>query len=113
MATTKIADIAIKVGEYEKDGQTKGEYENIGALMQSDDGGEFLLINNSALNPSLAMIANKERKRRIAVSIFREREEQTTSRSTGARSTGNSTGGSRGADTDQIPFAPLSRRIHF
>jgi len=72
MAITKIADLAIKVGEYEKDGKTKGEYENIGSLMEGDDGSEFLLINNSALNPSLAMIANRERKRRVLVSVFRE-----------------------------------------
>lgn len=75
MATTKIGDLAIKVGEYEKDGQKKGEYENVGALMQGDDGNEFVLINNSALNPSLAMIANRDRKRRVLISVFRDKDE--------------------------------------
>lgn len=75
MATTKIGDLAIKVGEYEKDGQKKGEYENVGALMQGDDGNEFVLLNNSALNPSLAMIANRDRKRRVLISVFRDRDD--------------------------------------
>ena len=95
MATTKVADIAIKVGEYEKDGQKKGEYENIGALMQSDDGSEFLLLNNSCLNPSLAMIANRERKRRVAVSIFRDED---------APPRGGPDGGKPAAADDSIPF---------
>lgn len=104
MATTKIADIAIKVGEYEKDGQKKGEYENIGALMQGDDGNEFLLVNNSALNPSLAMIANRDRKRRVLVSIFRDKEDTPTHTGERAKPTA--------ADQD-IPFAPAARRQHF
>ena len=95
MATTKVADIAIKVGEYEKDGQKKGEYENIGALMQGDDGSEFLLLNNSCLNPSLAMIANRDRKRRIAVSIFRDREDAPTHTGEKAKTA---------APQDDIPF---------
>ena len=103
MATTKVADIAIKVGEYEKDGQKKGEYENIGALMQGDDGNEFLLLNNSCLNPSLAMIANRERKRRVIASIFREREDTPTHTGT-AKPT---------AAGDDIPFAPHARRQHW
>ena len=105
MATTKVADIAIKVGEYEKDGQKKGEYENIGALMQGDDGNEFLLLNNSCLNPSLAMIANRERKRRILVSIFRDKED--------VPARGGPDGGKPTAADGDIPFSPRSRREHF
>ncbi len=104
MATTKIADLAIKVGEYEKDGKTKGEYENIGSLMEGEDGNEFLLVNNSALNPSLAMIANRERKRRVLVSVFRDQED-------GAQQKAKPAAG--GGDSGDIPFAPLSRRSHF
>lgn len=109
MATTKIADLAIKVGEYEKDGKTKGEYENIGALMEGDDGNEFLLINNSALNPSLAMIANRDRKRRVLVSIFRDKEDQ----GGGKTQQSKPAAGGGGRDDDGIPFAPVSRRTHF
>lgn len=39
--TTKIGDISFKVGEYEKDGQTKGRWHRGGVLLKGDDGGYF------------------------------------------------------------------------
>lgn len=101
MGTTKIGDVVVKVGEYERDGQKKGEYENIGAWMEDDEGRPFLLINNSALNPSLAMIANRDRKRRIIVSLFREEGGGEKK----GRSEPPAQGNSRGREEeDQIPF---------
>ena len=41
---SKVGDLAIKVGEYEKDGETKGRYVNAGALMEGDNG-LFLLLD--------------------------------------------------------------------
>ena len=43
----KINDLAVKTGTYEKDGQTKNRYLNVGAEMENDDGGRFLLIDKS------------------------------------------------------------------
>lgn len=37
--------LSVKVGEYQKDGETKGEYIRLGALMSGSDGGEFLLLD--------------------------------------------------------------------
>lgn len=45
MAARKIKDIAVKTGEYERDGQTKGRYQNVGALMKNDDGSVFILLS--------------------------------------------------------------------
>lgn len=36
--------IAAKVGTYEKDGQTKGEYVDIGVILSNNDG-EYVLLN--------------------------------------------------------------------
>lgn len=100
MSVTKIADITVKVGEYVIDGKTKGEYENVGALMRGDDDREFILINNSALNPSLAMIANKERRRRIVLNIFKDDGDTKGQRSAPAK-----TGKPNDEDpNDDIPF---------
>jgi len=45
MAVKKIKDVAVKTGEYQgSDGQTKGRYQNVGALMKSDDGSVFILL---------------------------------------------------------------------
>lgn len=41
----KIRDIAVKTGEYtDNNGQTKGRWQNVGALMKGDDGGEFIIL---------------------------------------------------------------------
>lgn len=44
MATKKIYDLAVKVGSYEKDGKEKGRYQNIGAVLQKDDSGKFMIL---------------------------------------------------------------------
>lgn len=48
--------LSVKVGEYEKDGQTKGEYIEVGVILQGDDG-EYALLNPSV---SLAGILAKQ-----------------------------------------------------
>lgn len=37
--------LAVKVGEYEKNGETKGEYVRLGVIMTNNDGGEYLLLD--------------------------------------------------------------------
>lgn len=51
MATKKLYDLAVKTGEYTVQGQTKGRYENVGAVMQSDDGGKFIMLKR-VFNPA-------------------------------------------------------------
>jgi len=47
----KLYDLAVKTGEYTANGQTKGRYENVGAVMQSDDGGKFIMMKR-VFNPA-------------------------------------------------------------
>lgn len=65
--TTKKYDLAVKVGEYQKNGETKGRYENIGSVMVNDDGGEFILIKRT-FNP--AGVPNPQGKDSVIVSKF-------------------------------------------
>ena len=51
MAIKKLYDLAVKTGEYTVQGQTKGRYENVGAVMQSDDGGKFIMLKR-VFNPA-------------------------------------------------------------
>lgn len=43
--------IKVKVGEYEKDGQTKGRYAIVGRVLQGDDGKEMVLLDRT-FNPA-------------------------------------------------------------
>jgi hypothetical protein len=45
MATRKIYDLAVAVGSYtDNSGQSKNRYQTIGAVMQKDDGGKFIIM---------------------------------------------------------------------
>lgn len=45
MPATKLFDLAVKTGEYQDNqGQKKGRYQNVGAVMQSDDGSQFIML---------------------------------------------------------------------
>lgn len=64
----KIYDLAVKTGEYTNGkGETKSRYANIGAIMQKDDGGKFLMINRH-FNP--AGVPFREGSDSILVSMF-------------------------------------------
>ena len=63
----KAYDLAVKVGEYQKDGQTKNRYLNIGAVIEKDDGGKFILLDRT-FNP--AGVPNPENRENVMVSLF-------------------------------------------
>lgn len=45
MAAKKIKDIAVKTGEYtDRNGNTKGRWQNVGAIMKNDDGSVFIML---------------------------------------------------------------------
>ena len=66
--THKVADLAVKTGEYQKDGEMKGRYENIGSLMQGDKG-HFLILKRT-FNP--AGVPNPDDKDSVIVSCFEQ-----------------------------------------
>ena len=38
-------NITVKIGTYEKNGETKGKYQTVGKVMEKDDGSRFLFID--------------------------------------------------------------------
>ena len=87
--TRKKYDLAVKTGSYtDRDGNEKGRYENIGAMMEGDKG-PFLMLKRT-FNPAGV---NTDRDS-ILVSMFepKERERQEPAR------------GSHGEIEDEIPF---------
>lgn len=99
MATTKKYDLAVKVGEYtNRDGDTKGRYENIGMILAKDDGGEFLLIKRT-FNP--AGVPNPDNKDSILVSKFEAKDKDGTTKPV---EKAKAVTQSQSAIDDEIPF---------
>lgn len=71
MATKKVYDLSVVVGKYQKDGQEKNRYQNIGVVLEKDDGGRFIILE-SWFNP--AGVAHEAGKG-IMVSMFEPRHE--------------------------------------
>ena len=67
MATKKTYDLAVKTGEYQKDGQTKNRYQNIGSVMEKEDGGKFILLDRTF---SPAGVINPDNRDTVIVSLF-------------------------------------------
>ena len=70
MATKKVYDLAVKTGTYESNGETKGRYQNIGVMLEKDDGGRFIIME-SWFNPAGVP---HEAGKGIMVSMFEPRE---------------------------------------
>lgn len=72
MAITKKYDIAVKTGSYQDraTGQTKNRYQNIGAVMQGDNG-PFILLDPMI---NLAAVPREEGKDRVICSLFEPRD---------------------------------------
>lgn len=125
MASTKIRDIVVKVGEYtdRNTGTTKGRFENVGALMESDNNGEksmFIMLKRT-FNP--AGVPGQDARESILLSCYVPQDQREQKGDNGGQSRGNdghqhqgSTGGGsqgygagggpngRGDIDDQIPF---------
>lgn len=68
---TKLYDLVVKTGEYTSNGETKGRYENVGSIMQGDNG-QFMILKRT-FNP--AGVANPENKDSIIVSCFEPKDQ--------------------------------------
>ncbi len=64
-------DLAVKTGTYQKGGETKNRYENIGSVFQDDNGGEFMTLKRT-FNP--AGVPNPDNKDSIIISKFAVKE---------------------------------------
>jgi len=69
----KLYDLVVKVGEYQNaQGETKARYENIGSVMQGDNG-QFAIMKRT-FNP--AGVPNPDGKDSIIVSMFEPQNNQ-------------------------------------
>lgn len=68
----KIYDLAVKTGEYEKDGERKGRYENVGAMWESKNGGTPYITLKAAFNP--AGVSRKDGSDSIFLSCFEPKD---------------------------------------
>ena len=93
----KIKDLAVKTGSYtDRNGQEKGRYENVGSILQMDDGSKMLLLRRS-FNP--AGVPFKEGSDQIIISMFDPKERD------GGNSGPKSTPATAAVDfADDIPF---------
>jgi len=67
MSFKKVSDLAVKVGTYERNGETKGKYINVGLVLEKDDGGSMILLNRT-FNP--AGVPNPDNKDTVIISRF-------------------------------------------
>lgn len=110
----KTHDLCVKVGTYtDKGGNEKARYENIGAVITKDDGGEFIMLKRT-FNP--AGVPNPDNKDMVIVSLFmpqdksngndgqqaRQQPQQSQSRLSQQSSSGG--GGNFNEFEDDIPF---------
>lgn len=99
MASTHLYDLTVKTGEYQdREGNTKGRYENVGKILRNDNG-QFMLLKRT-FNPA-GVDANGDM---IMVSMFEPRPKdgqqnnQQRSNQSGGQAGGADIGG------DDIPF---------
>jgi hypothetical protein len=72
----KIKDLAVKTGSYtDRNGETKNRYDNVGSILEMDDGGKMMLLKRS-FNP--AGVPHKEGSDQIIISVFDAKERDGT-----------------------------------
>lgn len=87
MASRKIKDVAVKVSEYtDKTGAKKGRWQNVGALMESDDGSTYIMLNRW-FNPAGVQDLSGKGGESVLLSLFDPRDDQQPVGSPPARST--------------------------
>ena len=70
--TKKVYDLAVVTGTYESQGQTKNRYQNIGAVLEKDDGGRFIMLERT-FNPA-GVPYDSSRGNSILISMFEPRQ---------------------------------------
>ena len=89
----KVYDLAVKTGEYESDGETKGRYENVGVVLEGKDG-MFVMLKRT-FNPAGVPDLNDEKRDTILISMFEPREQEEREPANKGKG-GNSRSNSRG-----------------
>lgn len=72
--TKKIKDLAVATSKYtDRAGNEKTNWQNIGSIMEKDDGGKFMILSRT-FNP--AGVPNPDNKDSLIVSMFDIREKE-------------------------------------
>lgn len=71
--TRKIYDLTVVTGTYESQGQTKNRYQNIGVVLEKDDGGRFIMLERT-FNPA-GVPHDPSRGNSILISMFEPRSQ--------------------------------------
>lgn len=66
----KLYDLAVKVGSYEKDGKSRGRYQNVGAVLEGENG-KYILLDRY-FNP--AGVPNPDDRPNVIVSLFEPKQ---------------------------------------
>lgn len=72
----KTHDLCVKTGTYEKNGETKNQYLNVGAVMMDDSGDgikKFILLDRT-FNP--AGVSNPENRGNLLISVFEAKQKE-------------------------------------
>lgn len=68
----KLYDLAVKTGEYTNaQGETKGKWLNVGAVMEGNDGGQYMILDRTF---SPAGLPNPDNRSNVLVSMFEPKE---------------------------------------
>lgn len=124
MANKKIRDVVVKVGEYtdHNTGETKGRFENVGALMRNEEDDSFFIMLRRTFNP--AGVPNQDERGSVLLSCYIPQDQREKQDDKSGGDYASKTGGERpsqkvareshqrpiaGDLDDQIPFAPEFR----
>ena len=67
----KIKNLSVKTREYkDRDGNSKANYQNVGAIMENDNGKQFMLIDKFINFAGLPDFSGKENSASLLVNIF-------------------------------------------
>lgn len=73
MAAKKLYDLAVKTGSYtDRQGTEKGRWENVGSVLQMEDGGKVILLKRT-FNP--AGVPFRDGSDQIMVSMFEPKQD--------------------------------------
>lgn len=67
----KIKDLAVRVSTYkDKNGQDKGKYQNVGCILQMDDGKKTMLLNRWFNPAGIPFAPGRENSDVVLISMF-------------------------------------------
>lgn len=73
MGYHKKYDLACKVGTYEKNGETRNSYKNVGLILENDEGKKMVMIDPTF---NFAAVKREDGKDMVMVSMFEPKEKQ-------------------------------------